>query len=369
MAYRLPEFGVVRSARKGFHVQEGSRAMSIDSGSNTPSPPAELRQMLQLLNGFRVTQALYVAAQLNLADILKDGPQTAEALATTTGANADALYRVLRALASLGVFEEGPEGQFALTPLAALLQQDHPYSTRAQALFFGDEPYRAWGGLYDSVITGANAYERVFGAPHFEYLAQHPDQNEIFNQAMSASSRQAAMAIAGTYDFSAAGTVVDIAGGQGVLIAAILRASPALRGVLFDQPHVVENALPLLEAAGVADRCELASGDFFASVPSGDIYTLRHILHDWDDERAIAILRSCAKAMAPGGRTLVIESVIEPGNDPSPAKFLDLMMFVMNGGRERTAEEYRRLFAEAGLRLTRIIPTAGAESLIEGERA
>jgi hypothetical protein len=325
--------------------------------------------MRELLNGFRVTQTLYVAAKLGLADILKDGPQPVEALAATTGANADALYRVLRALASLGVFAEGPERQFALTPLAALLQQDHPYAVRAQALFFGDEPYRAWGELFSSVMTGTNAYEQVFGAPHFEYLAQHPDQNELFNQAMSASSRQAATAIAVAYDFSAAGTVVDIAGGQGVLIAGILRANPTLRGILFDQPHVVANALPLLEAAGVADRCELASGDFFVSVPSGDIYTLRHILHDWDDERAIAILRSCAEAMEPGGRVLVIESVIEPGNDPSPAKFLDLMMFVMNGGRERTAEEYRRLFEAAGLRLTRIIPTGGAESLIEGERA
>jgi ubiquinone/menaquinone biosynthesis C-methylase UbiE len=325
--------------------------------------------MLQLLNGFRVTQALYVAAKLGLADILKGGPQPLEALAATTGANADALYRVLRVLASIGVFEEISARQFTLTPLAVLLQNDHPYGVRAQALFFGDEPYRACGGLYDSVMTGANAYERVFGAPHFEYLARHPDQNEIFNQAMSASSRQAAMAIAGAYDFTAAGTVVDIAGGQGVLIAAILRANPTLRGVLFDQPHVLASAQPLLEAAGVADRCELASGDFFASVPSGDVYTLRHILHDWDDEHGVAILRSCAEAMAPGGRTLVIESVIEPGNDPSPAKFLDLMMFVMNGGRERTAEEYRRLFVAAGLRLTRIIPTGGAESLIEGELA
>ncbi len=322
--------------------------------------------MQQLLNGFRVTQSLYVAAKLGLADILKDGPQPVEALAATTGANADALFRVLRALASLGVFAEDAEGRFALTPLATLLQHDHPYAVRAQALFFGDEPYRAWGELYSGVMTGANAFEQVFGAPHFEYLAEHPAQNEIFNRAMSASSRQAAAAIAGAYDFSTAATVVDIAGGQGVLIAAILRANAGLRGVLFDQPHVVADALPLLKAAGVAARCELMSGDFFVSVPSGDIYTLRHILHDWDDEHAIAILRSCAEAMAPGGRVLAIESVIEPGNDPSPAKFLDLMMFVMNGGRERTAEEYRRLFAAAGLNLTRIIPT-GAESLIEGE--
>lgn len=186
--------------------------------------------------------------------------------------------------------------------------------------------------------------------------------------AMSAGSRLATLAIVEAYDFSTPGTIVDIAGGQGVLIAAILRAHPNLHGILFDQPHVVAGAQPVLEAAGVLDRCELVRGDFFVSVPSGDLYTLQRILHDWDDEHAIAILRSCAEAMAPGGRALVIESVIEPGNDPSPAKFLDLMMFVMNGGRERTDEEYRRLFEAAGLRLTRIIPTGGAQSLIEGER-
>jgi len=342
--------------------------MSDETASATEPTPADLQRLHQLWQGFRVSQALYVAASLGLADLLADGPKSADALAATTGANADALYRVLRALASLGVFAETTERHFTLTPMARLLQQDHPYSVRAQVIYLGDEPYRAWGQLLPSVMSGANAYQQVFGMPHFQYLAQHPEANAAFNRAMSAGSRQAAVAIVGAYDFATAGTVVDIAGGQGVLIAAILRANPNLRGVLFDQPHVLADALPLLETAGVADRCELASGDFFVSAPPGDTYTLRHILHDWDDEHSIAILRGCAQAMAPGGRILVIESVIEPGNDPSPAKFLDLVMFVMNGGRERTAEEFGRLFAAAGLTLTRIIP-AGAESLIEGERA
>ncbi|HKW23485.1 MAG TPA: methyltransferase [Ktedonobacterales bacterium] len=343
--------------------------MSDETTSATEPSPADLLRLQQLWQGFRVSQALYVAASLGLADLLADGPKSADALAAATGANADALYRVMRALASLGVFAETVERHFTLTPMARLLQQDHPYSIRAQVIYLGYEPYRAWGQLLPSVMSGANAYQQVFGMPHFQYLAQHPEANAAFNRAMSAGSRHAAVAIVGAYDFATVGTVVDIAGGQGVLIAAILRAHPNLRGILFDQPHVVADALPLLEAAGVADRCELASGDFFASVPSADTYTMRHILHDWDDERAIAILRSCAEAMAPDGRVLVIESVIEPGNDPSPAKFLDLVMFVMNGGRERTAEEFRRLFAAAGLRLTRIIPTGGAEALIEGERA
>src|SRR5690348_14802452 len=198
----------------------GYQTMSAADRNDATSTPAELRQMRQLLNGFRVTQVLHVAAKLGLADILADGPKSVGALAATTGANADALYRVLRVLASIGVFLEDAERRFTLTPLAVLLQHDHPYGVRAQAIFFGDEPYRACSELYNSVMTGANAYERVFGAPHFEYLARHPDQNEIFNQAMSASSQQAAKAIVAGYDFSAAGSVVDIAGGQGVLIAA-----------------------------------------------------------------------------------------------------------------------------------------------------
>ena len=329
---------------------------------------ADMRQLQFLLHGYRLTQALHVAASLRLADLLNDGPKTAEELAAATRANGDALYRVLRALAGIGVFAETPEHRFTLTPLATLLREDHPLSARAQILYVaGGEPYRAWSHLLPGVMTGENPFEQVFGASHFQYMAQHPASNEVFNQAMSSNSRQAARAIVAAYDFAEAGKVVDIAGGQGVLIAAILRAHPALRGVLFDQPHVVTGARPLLEAAGVAGRCELASGDFFAAVPPGDTYTLRHILHDWDDDHSVAILRSCAQALAPGGRILVIESVIEPGNDPSPAKFLDVMMFVMNGGRERTTEEYQRLFAAAGLTLARIIP-AGAESLVEGVR-
>ena len=269
--------------------------MSDETASVTEASQSDLQRLQQLWQGYRVSQTLYVAASLGLADLLADGPKPVDELAATTGANADALYRVMRALASLGVFAETMERHFTLTPMATLLQQDHPYSIRAQVIHLGYEPYRAWGQLLPSVMSGANAFEQVFGAPHFQYLAQHPESNASFNQAMSASSRQAAVAIVGAYDFATAGTVVDIAGGQGVLIAAILRANPNLRGVLFDQPHVVAGALPLLEAAGVADRCELASGDFFASVPSADTYTLRHILHDWDDEHSIAILRSCAR--------------------------------------------------------------------------
>lgn len=336
-------------------------------GKSAPSPQETLQH---LLNGYRITQILYVAAKLGLADSLADGPKTVEELAAATGAYADALYRVLRALASIGVFEETAARRFALTPLAECLQTAHPESMRAQALFFGEDSYRSWAELMYSVMTGATAFEHVFGAAHFDYLAQHPEASAIFNRTMSESSRRSAAAITGAYDFSAAGTVVDVGGGQGMLIAAVLRANPALHGILFDQPHVVASAESILAEAGVADRCARIGGDFFASVPpGGGIYTLRHIIHDWDDERSITILRNCAQALAPGGKVVVVERVIEAGNEASWAKFLDLQMLVMNGGRERTAEEFHRLFTAAGLTPPRILPTATDASILEGERA
>ena len=238
--------------------------MSDETTSATEPSPADLQRLQQLWHGFRVSQALYVAASLGLADLLADGPKSADALAATTGANADALYRVLRALASIGVFAETAERHFTLTPMARLLQKTTRIRCARRSSTLATNPTGHGDNLLPSVMSGANAYEAVFGAPHFQYLAQHPEPNADFNQAMSASSRHSAVAIVGAYDFATAGTVVDIAGGQGVLIAAILRANPNLRGVLFDQPHVLADALPLLETAGVADRCELVSGDFFA---------------------------------------------------------------------------------------------------------
>jgi hypothetical protein len=336
---------------------------------NPGVPPA--LEMRQLLNGYRVTQILSVAARLGLADLLAEGPRTADELASATGMHAGALYRILRALASVGVFAEtATPRQFTLTPLAAVLRTDHPQSQRDHAIFVGEEPYRAWADLLYSAQTEAPAFEHVFGTGHFAYLAQHPAASAIFDGFMSAGSRQSASAVAEAYDFTAAGTVVDVGGGQGRLIATILHAYPSLRGILFDQPHVVAGAGPVLAEAGVADRCERMGGDFLSDVPrGGGIYVLRRILHDWDDDRAVAILRNCARAMDPGARVLVAEMIIPPGNEPSWAKFRDLQMLVMLGGRERTAEEYRGLFAAAGLSLTRLIPAGPEESLIEGERA
>jgi O-methyltransferase/methyltransferase family protein len=343
----------------------------MSSEANTAGsdlPPSA--RMDQLLNGYRVTQALYVAARLGIADLLRDGPKTAEELAVEAGANANALYRILRAPASLDVFAEVAERRFALTPVAELLRSDHPRSVRPLALFLGQDAYAVWADLLYSARTGAPAFDHRFGAPHFEYLAQHAEAAAVFNAAMSANVSRSVAATVSAYAFPATGVVVDVGGGHGAFIAAILRANPGLSGVLFDMPHVVEGAAPILEEAGAADRCARVGGDFFAPpLPAGDVYTLRQIIHDWDDERSVAILRNCARAMAADGRVLVIEAIIPPGNEPSRIKYLDLQMLVMNGGRQRTEAEYRQLYAAAGLQLTRVIPTSTDFSIIEGMRA
>ncbi len=298
------------------------------------------------------------------------GSQTVEELAKAADVQPDALYRVMRALAGLSVFSEVTPRRFALTPLADVLRADHPLSMRAPALFHGGEAYRAWGDLSYSVRTGAPAFDHVYQMAHFDYLAQHADANAVFNGTMSVNTAQSVAAVVSAYAFPATGVVVDVGGGHGALLAAVLQAHTGLRGVLFDQPHVVDGAMPTLDAAGVAARCSRVGGDFFVPpLPTGDLYLLRQIIHDWDDERGVAILRACAEAMSEHGKVLVIEALIPPGNDPAPVKFLDLQMLVMLGGRQRTEEEYGQLYAAAGLQLTRVIATRSAFSLVEGARA
>jgi hypothetical protein len=325
--------------------------------------------MQSLINGYRVTQLLYVAVKLGIADLLADGPQTMEELAATTDAQADALYRALRALASFGVFREVAPRRFALTPLAELLRTDHPYSLCAAILVQGEEAYRAWGELLYSLRTGAPAFDQAYGMPHFDYLAHHAEASAVFNRTMSENTARSVTALVSAYAFPTSGVVVDVGGGHGAFLAAVLQAHPGLRGVLFDQPHVVEGSAPTLEAAGVEERCVQVGGDFFTPpLPAGDLYLLRQVIHDWDDARSSAILRHCAQAMAQDGKILVIEALIPSGNDPSPVKLLDMQMLVMTGGRQRTEEEYRQLYATAGLRLLRILPTTTQFSIVEGAR-
>lgn len=336
---------------------------------DTPVVPPQVA-MLRMLNGFHVTQMLSVTARLGIPDLLADEPKTVEELARSTSSQPDALFRMLRALAAMGVFEERAGQRFALTPLGATLQTSHPNTLRAHAIFLGGEEYRAWGDLPYSIATGQPAFNHVFGASHFAYLGEHPDANDVFNRAMSLVARRENVAMVAAYDFSGVSTVVDVGGGQGALLMAILQANPGLRGALFDLPHVVAGATATLSAADVADRCEIVGGDFFTMAPpAGDILTLSHILHDWDDARSVLILRSCAQALGPRSRLLVIEDIIEPSANAPQTLFKDMNMMILNGGRERTAEEFERLLTAAGLRLTRIIPTPLATRIVEAALA
>jgi len=339
----------------------------------TPQPnqamPPQLA-VLQMASGYWVSQSIYVAAKLGIADLLKDSPKSCDELATATGTNAPSLYRLLRALASLGVFAETQPNHFSLTPLAACLQSDVPDSIRAYVILRGEEQYRAWGDLLHGVQTGGSSFEHIYGMNLFDYLAQNPESAKIFDESMTNLSAIESAAIAASYDFSSIQTLVDVAGGEGLLIASILKSNPTLKGVLFDQSYVIERAKRFLEAEGVLERCQLAAGNFFESVPEGgDAYILKHIMHDWDDERAIAILKQCHKVMPDNGKVLVAEQVIPPGNEPFMGKLLDLHMLVMApGGRERTEAEYRALFEKAGFKLTRIVPTQREVSIVEGIR-
>lgn len=322
--------------------------------------------LLRMMTGYWVSKALNVSAELGVADLLRDGPRTSDELAAACGAHPPTLYRLLRALSSVGVFAEGEERRFALTPLAELLRSDVPGSMRALARMYGSEQYRAWDGLLDSVRTGEPAFDRTFGASYFDYLGRNPEAGAVFNEAMTGWTTQVTDAVVAAYEFVGMNTVVDVGGGHGLLLATILRAHPAMRGVLFDLPQVIAGARPLLEAAGVADRCAAVGGDFFASVPDGgETYILAQILHDWDDERCRVILENCRRAMRPEGKLLVVEQVLPPANEPAFGKWLDLHMLVLLTGRERTEAEYRALLRASGFELTGVIPTSSGAGIVE----
>jgi ubiquinone/menaquinone biosynthesis C-methylase UbiE len=339
-----------------------------DAGEQGPAS----HKLSQMIMDFRFTQMLYVAAKLSIADLLKDGPQSVEALAQTTSAHAPSLYRFLRALASVGIFAEDEQGRFGLTPLAVLLQKDVPGSRRPQALVFGEPArWRAWSDLLYSVTTGENGFRHINGTSSWEYLANNPELGANFDDFMTAETYLQTAHVMAAYDFSGGQgaelrTIVDVAGGHGAFIAAILQANPQLHSILCDAPHVIEGARPVLEAAGVKDRCELVPCDFFSSVPAGgDAYILKQIIHDWDDESALAILKVCRRVVPETGRLLVVERIIPPGNGPFAGKLTDLHMLVVYGGRERTEAEFAMLLSEAGFRLARVVPTQSEFSVIE----
>jgi O-methyltransferase len=341
--------------------------MASDSGRTGEATA----QMLQMLNAFLAVQAICVAAELRIADQLVNGARSVDDLASATGADRESLYRLLRMLASAGVFREEADRRFALTPLGTTLRSEGPDSVRDWALYVGaPEMWEIWGMLRDSVMTGESAFPRARGMALWDYLAEHPDIGNPFDRWMSRQSDQHNAAVLASYDFSLFRTVADIGGGQGSTLAAILRANPSLRGILLDLPRVVARPAPL-EAAQVAERCEVVGGDMLQGVPGGaDAYLMKRVLMDWSDKQAGMILRNCAVAMPADGRVLVVEMVLPPDNQPSPGKFFDLLMLLNHaGGRIRTEPEFGDLFAAAGLRLTRVIPTASPNSILEGVRA
>jgi SAM-dependent methyltransferase len=340
----------------------------MDAAAEQKVPPPVA--MMGLITGYWISQAVGVVALLGVADELVGGPRPTDEIARAVGADRAALHRLLRLLASLGVFEEDPPGSFALTPLGETLRSDVPGSVRNFAIT-ETEPghWLPWGRLYDSVRTGQPMARQALGMELFDWYAQNPGEAAHFSAAMGNLSALAATELARVYDFSAVRTVADVGGAHGVLLTAVLRANPAARGILFDLPHVIETAGDAIAAAGLSDRCELVRGDFFEAVPEGaDLHLMKQIVHDWDDERATQLLRNCHRALAPGGTLLLVEMLIPPDNRPSPAQAMDLNMLVLVGGQERTEEEFERLFKAAGFRLEQVIPTHSPFSLIEGTR-
>jgi hypothetical protein len=323
-------------------------------------------QVGQMIRGFMLSQALHVAAKLQVFDVLRDEPKTSQEIATATGAQERALYRLLRFLTGVDVLYADEQGRFSCTALGALLRSDHPQSARSLAVMYG-EPFlwRSWGDLYETVKTGTPGFERVHGEPFFAYLARHPAEAAAFNAGMTSASSFALPAILDAYDFSGFRKIVDVGGGHGALLQGILERYPHATGVLCDVPSVLAGASEIKHSA-VATRCDLVGADIFQSVPTGgDAYMLKWVLHDWSDAEAVQLLQNCRQAIAPGGKVLVMEAVVQPTNQPDFAKWMDLNMLASFTGRERTAEEFTSLYAMAGLQLTRVVP-AQSLSIIEG---
>lgn len=327
--------------------------------------------LLELSLSFWYTQAIYVAAKLGIADHLKDGPRSVDELAAATGTHAPSLYRLMRALASIGVFAEDKRGRFALTPMAKSLQTDAPDSVHAVAIMTGEDWWwKAWGQIHHGVRTGRSSFQHVHGMRFFEYMQKNPEAGAIFDAAMASYAGQTSAQIAAAYRFPGPGVVIDVGGGRGALIATILEHCPDLRGIIFDLPTTVEAARSLLESQHLSSRCQVVGGDFFESVPGGgDIYILQHVIHDWDDERASRILKNCHDAMPPEAKLLLVEMVIPRGNSPFLGKFLDLGMLMMeSGARERTEKEYRDLLSSAGFDLSGITQLPSPDSILEAVR-
>jgi hypothetical protein len=335
----------------------------LEASMTAPDPSTELMQMI---NWYQVSQALHVAATLGVADQLKDGPKPYDVVARTCGAHPASLYRLLRALAAVGVFHETGSKEFSLTPLGACLTSDAPCSRRTYARWIGTPgQWKSWGNLLHCIKTGENASDYTHGTDAWTYRKQHPEEQAIFNDAMTGNSRSESQAVLEAYDFSRFKCVVDIGGGQGLLLREILFACPSARGVLFDQPHVIASAQQVPTA--LAQRCQLVAGSFFEAVPQdGDAYLMKAILHDWDDGKSIEILRTCRRAMSPKAALVIIEWVVGSPNQNSDSKFSDLNMLVQYAALERTRQEFHDLLRAGGFELAEVVPTRSPMSIIIG---
>jgi O-methyltransferase domain/Dimerisation domain len=336
--------------------------------TNDFPPQLVLQQMIQ---GYQVTQCIYVAAKLGITDLLKDGPRTSEDLAQVTDSHAPSLYRVLRLLTAVDLLTEGEGHSFALTPLGAYLQTGVPWSSHDTVLFYCDSAFwQAWGDLLHSVETGETAFQHLFGTSIFDFNKQHPEHATSFHNMLTEWTASVAPTVASGYDFSSIDTLVDVGGGHGQMLVSILQVHPTLHGILFDLPYVVAGAPSLLEAAGVANRCEVIAGDAFKAVPTDyETYMLSRVIHDWDDERSIALLTRCHEAMQSRGKVLLVERVIRTsGTEQLMVLESDVQMLVLAGGKERTEVEYRTLLNAAGFELTRLIPVRFPYYVIEAVR-
>ena len=339
--------------------------MVLETEGLPPREPA-----LRLLSAGWASHAVRAMAALGLADHLAAGPRTPEELAAASRTHAPTLARLLRTLAALGLCATDGDGRVRLTPHGEFLRSDAPDSVRPYALaLLAPHVERAWEGLPEAVRTGEPAFPRVHGLGFWDYLAAHPEEGAAFDAAMTGGAEERARALMAARDLAGVGTLVDVGGGQGRLLAAALTATPGLRGVLFDRPEVLPGTEAFLTGAGVRDRCELVGGDFFAAVPAGgDAYVLAVVVHDWPDEQAVAILRACHRAMAPGARVWLVERVVRPGDAFDRTKLLDLLMLVLFGAQERTGEEYRALLEAAGFGSVTVHPVEPPWSIVEAVR-
>ena len=341
-------------------------AAGSPAGVSAEALAAAHGQIVQITLAPIIARTAHALAELGIPDYF-DGPRSADEVARATGTHAASVYRLLRTSAGLGFFLEGADGRFSLTPLGMSLRSDAPGRGRSLVrCLAGRLGWETLGESLHSVRTGEPATDKAFGQSLFEFLGSDSTEGTLFNDTMIGFHGAEPTAIAAAYDFSGIGTLVDVGGGTGNLLATILQANPHLRGVLYDLPHVAEQARALIAERGLADRCTVVEGDFFESAPTGgDAYMMSHIIHDWTEARCLKILENCRRVLSPSGRLLLVEMVIPPGNDFHPSKVLDMIMLLFTGGQERTEAEYAALLAKAGLTLRRVVPTASPVSVVE----